>query len=300
MTLSRLPALVMTLLLAVAAVGTVAATRADAQGGGAIPPASAGPAPTASAPVAAPAAAAATGGAASLTDGYVLGPGDILEIGVIGRQDYQARVQVQIDGTIQLPLINDVAAANRTVLQLRSEIKAKLVAGGYFTDTAAVAVNIASYASRYITVLGEVGQPGLVPIDRAYHLSEIIARVGGTKPSASDDIVLTHADGGTQTLNLVQVATGSDAQNPLVTPGDRIFIATAPQYYIYGQVNAPGSYRIDRGMSLRMALARGGGLTSQGSERRIKLIRNGEELRGVDPNAPIQPGDTIVVGERFF
>ncbi len=264
-----------------------------------VPPATAAPAPVV-APVTTAAPVAPNASGVTLGEGYVLGPGDTVDVAVIGRADYQARVQVQVDGTIQLPLINDVMAANRTVLQLRSDIKAKLVAGGFFTDTAAVAVSVASYASRYVTVLGEVGTPGLLPIERTYRLSEVLARVGGARPTASDDIILTRADGTSMTLNLVQVATGNDAQNPVINPGDRIFIAVAPQFYIYGQVNAPGSYRIDRGMSLRMALARGGGLTAQGSERRIKLIRNGEELRHVDPNAPIQPGDTIVVGERFF
>ena len=265
-----------------------------------VPPASAGPAPVAM-PQTVPATGASLAPAATAQgDGYSICVGDVVDVGVLGRPDYQARVQVQVDGTIQLPLINDIAAANRTVLQLRNDIKTKLIAGGFFTDTAAVAVNVTSFASRYVTVLGEVGTPGLVPIDRTYRLSEIIARVGGVRPDASDDIILTRAEGASTTLNLVQVATGNDAQNPIVNAGDRIFIAIAPQFYIYGQVNSPGSYRIDRGMSLRMALARGGGLTAQGSERRVKVIRGGVELRGVDPNAPIQPGDTIVVGERFF
>ena len=250
-------------------------------------PQGAGPATTAVAP------------AVTLNEGYVLGAGDVVEIAVLGRDDFRARVQVQVDGSIQLPLIGDVVAANRTVLQLRSDVRGALVRGGFFTDPA-VSVAIASFASRYITVLGEVATPGLVPIDRSYRLSEIIARVGGTRGTASDDVTLSRVGGETLTLNLRDVATGSEAQDPVVNPGDRIYVAVAAQFFIYGQVNAPGSYRVDRGMTLRMALARGGGLTAQGSERRVKIFRGGEELRNFDPNAPIQGGDTVVVGERFF
>jgi polysaccharide biosynthesis/export protein len=255
----------------------------------------------ATAPATAPAEPATAASTVTLNEGYILGAGDVIEVAVLGREDYRARVQVQVDGTIQLPLIGDLTATNRTVLQLRGEVRDALVAGGYFNNPA-VSVAVASFASRYITVLGEVATPGLVPIDRAYRLSEIIARVGGLRPNASDDIILNRAgDGGeSMTLNVRDVATGNASQDPVVNPGDRIYVAVAEQFFIYGQVNGPGSYRVDRGMSLRMALARGGGLTAQGSERRVKIFRNGEELRNFDPNGLIRGGDTIVVGERFF
>jgi len=242
---------------------------------------------------------AASDAQSSLTEGYVLGPGDIVEVAVLGRDDYRARVQVQVDGTIQLPLINDITAANRTVLQLRREIQSGLISGGYFTSPA-ISVSVVSYASRYVTVLGEVATPGLVPIDRSYRVSEILARVGGHRPTAADVLTLSRADGNNVELDIAQIATGSGDADPVVNPGDRIFIAPAAQFFIYGQVNAPGSYRVDRKMSIRMALARGGGLTTQGSEGRVKVIRDGVELKSFDPNGLVLPGDTIVVGERFF
>lgn len=235
----------------------------------------------------------------ALNEGYVLGPGDVIEVSVLGRPDFVGRVQVQVDGTIQLPLIKDIRAADRTVLQLRSDIRSRLVSGGYFNDPA-VSVVIASFASRYVTVLGEVATPGLLPIDRSYRLSEIVARVGGLRASAAEEVILSRSDGTSVSLNLRDVATGPGQQDPVVNPGDRIFVAPAAQFYIYGAVNGPGSFRLDRGMSFRMALARAGGLTAQGSAKRIKVIREGKEIRRIDLNALVQPGDTVVVGERFF
>lgn len=235
----------------------------------------------------------------SLNDGYVIGVGDMIEVAVIGRQDFTGRVQVQVDGTVQLPLIGDIPAANRTVLQLRNEIRAALLAGQFFTE-AAVSVTVVGYASRYVTVLGEVATPGIVAIDRAYRLSEIIARVGGLRSSAADVITLARDNGEIVKLDMVAVATGDVVQDVAINPGDRIFVAQAPQFYIYGQVNAPGAYKLERNMSLRMALARGGGVTAQGSERRVKVIRNGEELRKFDLNAPLEPNDTVQVGQRIF
>lgn len=235
----------------------------------------------------------------TLADGYVLGTGDMVEIAVLGRDDFRSRVQIQVDGTIQLPFIGDIPAINRTVLQLRNEIRAALIAGQYFNEPA-VSVTVVSFASRYVTVLGEVATPGIVAIDRAYRLSEIMARVGGLRGTAADIITLARNSGEVLKLDMVAVATGDVAQDVIVNPGDRIFVAQAPQFYIYGEVNGPGAYKLERNMSLRMAIARGGGVTAQGSERRVKVIRDGVELPKVDMNAPVQPNDTIRIGQRIF
>ena len=235
----------------------------------------------------------------TLADGYVLGTGDMIEVAVLGRDDFRSRVQIQVDGTIQLPFIGDVPAVNRTVLQLRNEIRAALIAGQYFNEPA-VSVTVVSYASRYVTVLGEVASPGIVAIDRAYRLSEIMARIGGLRPTAADIITLVRASGETMKLDMVAVATGDVSQDVTINPGDRIFVAQAPQFYIYGEVNGPGAYKLERNMSFRMAIARGGGVTAQGTERRIKVIRDGVELPKVDLNALVEPNDTIRVGQRIF
>lgn len=233
-----------------------------------------------------------------LNEGYVLGPGDIIEVSVLGREEFKPRVQVQADGTVQLPYLRSVRAENMTVLRFRDQITRLLRDGGYYTDPV-VNVSVASYASRYVTVLGEFGTPGLLPVDRNYRVSEILARAGGAKLSGADDIILTRADGQQATLPIAQVASGGLEQDPFVQPGDKLYIATAPNFYIYGQVAAPGAFKVERGMTIRQALARGGGLNDRGSSKRISVFRNGQKIQ-VDLDMPVAAFDTIVVGERFF
>jgi len=248
----------------------------------------------------APAAASAPDVPATVTDsGYVLGPGDVIEVAVVGRDDYRNRVRVQTDGSILLPLVGRIPAEGRTPLQLGSDVAKALRSGGYYAKPE-VGVEIASYASRYVTVLGEVGNPGLVPIDRAYRVSEIVARVGGVKPTGSDVVTLSRAGGEQLELSMRTLATGGAAQDPLVNAGDKLFVAQAPAFYIYGAVAAPGSYRLEPDMSLRKALARGGGLTTSGSDKRVKVFRAGQEIKKFDLNNPIAAGDVVVVGERLF
>ncbi len=255
----------------------------------------------ATAPVTAPAPAAVAGEQGPvLKDGYIVGVGDSLDVVLVGGDEYRARVMVQADGTIELPYINTVVAKDKNLLQLGREIAQKLEAGGYYVKPA-IQVTVASIASSYVTVLGAVGSPGLIPLDRDYRASEIIARVGGIKPGGSETFYLRREDGKEIELAMATIARGGDAADPLVAPGDKIFVPDAPTYYIYGQVNSPGIFPMMGGtMSLRMALARGGGLTSLGSDKRISVIRNGVEMKKVDLNQPVMKDDVIVVGERFF
>jgi len=256
-------------------------------------------------PVAAPAISqpapqpAAAPERAALQDGYVVGINDILDVAMVGSDDFRGRVTVQQDGTIQLPYVGSLKAQDKTLLQLGKEIAAALTKGGYYVNPA-IQVTVAQISSRYVTVLGEVGSPGLIPVDRAYRASEMIARVGGLKPTGAGTFYLRREGGAEIALTLETIARGGDESDPFVNPGDKIFVPEAPTFYIYGQVNAPGTYPIQNKMNLRMALARGGGLTTLGSDKRITVVRNGEDLKKFSLNDPIEKNDVIVVGERFF
>jgi polysaccharide export outer membrane protein len=207
-------------------------------------------------------------------------------------------VTVGQDGTVVLPLVGRVTAAGRTLTQLQDDLRTRLVSGGYFVRPE-VSVTLVTAASRYATILGEVSAPGLVPLDRDYHLSEVVARAGGVKGLGVDRIRLTRASGETQDYSLRAMATSGGAADPVVAAGDKVYVAPADVFYIYGQVSAPGTYPIDAGMTVRQALARGGGLTALGSIKKVKLNRGNSEIK-VALDEKIQPGDTITVGERFF
>ena len=258
----------------------------------------AGLAPAAAqAPAQAPTAGAEQAGAA-VDPGYVLGSGDVIDVALADSTDYKARVTIEPDGTVILPLIGRTPIAGRTPAQARDDIASRLISGGYFRRPE-VSVTVASAVSRYATVLGEINTPGLVSLDRPYHLSEIIARAGGVKASGIDTITLTNATGTTRNYSLRLIATAGGPGDPVIQPGDKIFIAPAEIFYIYGQVSNPGVYPIDTGMTVRQALARGGGLTAIGSAKKVVLHRGQQEFKA-KLDDKLLPGDTLTVGERFF
>jgi polysaccharide export outer membrane protein len=233
-----------------------------------------------------------------LEAGYVLGPDDIIEVTVLGQPEFTTRARIKANGTIQLPFIGEQKVEGETALTLASKLADKLRAGGYYAKPV-VNVEISSFASRYVTLLGAVGQTGLQPVDRDYHLSEVIARAGGIRPDGADYVTLTRANGEQHDYDFEKLAAGGPEDDPLVHPGDKIYVPEADLYYIYGQVNQPGQFPIKGDMTVRNVIARSGGLTPSGSIKRIKLYRNGQEQK-VDLDMKVQAGDVFTVGERFF
>jgi polysaccharide export outer membrane protein len=235
----------------------------------------------------------------AVSQDYILGTADVVEVSVLGRPDFTTRGRIDEDGTIRLPYLGAVAAANKTIRRLADDVGAALDSGGYFSHPI-VKVDVVSFASRYVTVLGNVQSPGLVTVDRAYRLSEIIARVGGLKEGAADYIVFRPRRGEDRHISIEALATGDLNDDPYVSPGDKIYSPDAAQFYVSGEVKAPGEFPLRGGMTFRMAIARGGGVTDAGSINSLSVTRGGHKLPRVDLDGKVLAGDVIVVGERLF
>jgi polysaccharide export outer membrane protein len=162
-----------------------------------------------------------------------------------------------------------------------------------------VTIEVVGFASRYVTVLGGVVQPGLIPINRPYRLSELLARVGGVREGSADYLVVRSANGAERKLLIRDLAMGDASQDPYVQAGDKIYAPAAELFYISGQVKSPGAYPISSGMTARMAVAKAGGLTESGSDKKIETNRDGKKVKLKLEDA-VQVGDVLVVGERLF
>lgn len=239
---------------------------------------------------------------APVDSSYLLGFGDIVEVSLVGRADFGSRARISTDGTILLPLIGKIHASERTVIELSEDVRQALIKGGYYADPI-VRADVISISSRYVTVLGSVGSPGLLPLDRNYRLSEILARVGGGSGDAADYVILTKSGANSgERYYIAKLASGGIGDDPPVQSGDKIFVPTALSevFYLSGQVNTPGGYPVTNGLTFRMALAKGGGVTENGSEKKLKVLRDGKTLKKAKLDDPVKVGDIITIGERLF
>ena len=100
--------------------------------------------------------------------------------------------------------------------------------------------------------------------------------------------------------SLVQIL----SQRFLVDPKVSVDVVNYRPFFILGQVNSPGSYPYKANMSMRMAVALGGGYTRRAREEPILVYRkdeNGQRIRYlVNADATVLPGDTIDVQRRLF
>ncbi|HEY3948376.1 SLBB domain-containing protein [Phenylobacterium sp.] len=248
------------------------------------------------------AAPAGSAPAAPVDSSYVIGVGDVVEIGLVGRQDFTNRVRVATDGTVLLPLIGHIKAVDRNVIELSDDVRQALIKGGFYSDPV-VRADVVGISSRYVTVLGNVAAPGLLPLDRNYRLSEIIAKVGGRGGTGGTYVLLTRAGADKAVrYSIDKLAQGSGDDDPIVKAGDKIYVPTSETevFYISGEVKSPGAFPVSDKMSIRQAIARGGGVTENGSENKVTLIRDGKEVKKVSLDDPVKVGDIIKIGERLF
>jgi len=158
-------------------------------------------------------------------------------------------------------------------------------------------------------VLGQVARPGKYPLEQSVNrVSEVLAIAGGVIPAGADTVWLIRQEGGTDQkieIDLPAIMrTGDLSKDVIVKNGDTVFAPRAPVFYIYGEAQRSGQYRIDRGMNVTQALAVGGGPTTRGTARGVQLSRRNEKgelvTREADPNEPIMPDDILQVRERLF
>ena len=89
----------------------------------------------------------------------------------------------------------------------------------------------------------------------------------------------------------------------LLKDGDTVVVPKAQGVYVFGQVKAPGAYAMEKGTTVLQALSLAGGVTDRGSTGRVKIVRTVDgkkkEIKAKLTDM-VEPGDTLIVGERFF
>jgi len=235
---------------------------------------------------------------------YRLGPGDLLKISTFGYNDLTADARVSESGNITFPLIGQIAVEGLSTRELETLITERLAAGSFIAH-AQVSVLIVEYQSQKVSVMGQVAKPGQYYLDGATRVLDLLAKAGGVADdTAADQAVLLRRSGESTVIDLDALFAGDFSQNPTVGSGDTINIPRAPRFYIYGEVQKPGAYRLERNMTLSRAISAGGGLTARGSERRVVVKRRDaagrEHAVSIDGPDAIRADDVLYVKESLF
>lgn len=270
----------------------------------------AGPAQRTAAPPAArsaPAPAAEQGAQTPSAD-YRLGPGDQIRVQVYQNPDLSIEARVSEQGTINYPLVGSISLGGTTIGQAENKIASALKSGNFLKQPQ-VNIVLLQVRGNQVAVLGQVQKPGRFPLETTNtRVSDLLAAAGGVTPMGDDTLIVTGTRGGQPFRKVIDIPglflnqRGQD--DILVMGGDTVFVNKAPVYYIYGEAQRPGPYRIERGMTVQQAVAQGGGPTPRGSLNRLRLTRTGPDGKQVEADArlsdPVLPNDVIFVRESLF
>ena len=130
---------------------------------------------------------------------YVIGVGDALSVQVWEQEKMSASVRVRSDGKVSLPFLNDVPAAGLTPEALARDLEARLTPF-IVTPRVLVAVNEAQPLS--VSVLGQVGTPGLHGLSPGAGVAQALAAAGGLKDFAKKDRIFVLRSDGIQPLRI--------------------------------------------------------------------------------------------------
>jgi polysaccharide biosynthesis/export protein len=238
------------------------------------------------------------------SEDYRLGPGDLIRVVVFDHEELSVDMRISQTGNVTFPLVGLVSVSGLSTRETELLLTRRLTEGG-FVKQPEVSVLVEEFQSQKVSVMGQVSKPGQYPLDAARTVLDVLAMAGGVlNDTAAEDATLVRADGQRTVIKLQKLFDGDPAVNYGVQGGDTVFVPHAPQFYIYGQVQHPGQYRLLQNTTISQAISIGGGLMPRGTQRGAVIKRldaSGKEQKySVKNDDVLQPNDVLLIKASIF
>ncbi len=239
---------------------------------------------------------------------YRLAAGDTIKVQVYQNPDLSMEARVSESGTISYPLVGSLAVGGLSIPDAEQRIASALRSKDILKQPQ-VNINVVQVRGNQVSVVGQVNKPGRIPLETFnMRVSEVIAAAGGIAPTGDDIVVVTGVRDNKpfrKEIDMSALMAGQRAADDVVVKsGDTVYVNKAPTFYVAGEAQKPGSYRIERGMTVMQALAASGGPTPRGTLNRLRLTRTNADgaVVQIEPrmNDVVQPGDVLFVRESLF
>lgn len=186
-----------------------------------------------------------------------IGPGDVVQVEVVGRQDLSGTAVVDESGGLTLPTIGVIRAGGRSAAELSADISRRISLTQ--RDAPQVRVTILEVRSRKIFVLGGVLLPGPYSFRREPTVWEAISEAGGPSEDANLAAVEIIPDDATGARKKTVVDVGAAVRSntldalPRVKPGDTVQVPRSGVssvsgeggvVYVMGAVATQGAHAI--------------------------------------------------------
>ncbi len=216
----------------------------------------------------------------------VVGPGTLLSMDVYNTPELSGlTLRVDAEGDVSVPTLGTVHVAGITLPEAQRAMEKALVDGEILVAPN-VRLTVVQYPAAYVSVLGEVQNPGRYLLIAPRSLSDVLGLAGGETVAASDEVEIQHpaaaAKGGanSQHVHYTQRDSIAGLANIAVKPGDLVVVHRAGVAYVLGAVNRPGGYLMANGGKLDVfqALSMAGGTTLDAARNGMYIIRPHDEV----------------------
>lgn len=252
------------------------------------------------------------GASSVVSNGVVVGPGDVLSIQVFPGSELNQRVRVESDGTAVFLLIGRLHVSGLDASQISELIDSRLIAGGFLLHPSA-SVFVEQYFQG-IKVFGEIAKPSIYPPVGNGRLSDLLAAAGGLSQVAGRDITITSSKGNVQHINWKPSQMGDPNVDVQLSPGDMVYVPKSAIFYVGGNVAKPGSYILnpDEKLSVLQAIFLAGGTLPATTREKSIIVRTIDSkrtvvrvnvtriLQGKDPDPILTQNDILYIPPSTF
>lgn len=234
-------------------------------------------------------------------------PGDVIELTCVEEPALDGQYTVNSSGFVLLQFVGAVEVKGLTADEAARKI-ADILVRQQILRRATIKVKLKGdtlppMQLPPVVVSGAISEPGEITWREGLRLADALR---AAKPSVVADLKrvrITRADGTAETVDFSQYVEGTNQANPLLLPGDAVFVPVqmaALDVTVLGAVVKPGVVPFKEGMTIRDALAAVGGTRADADTRNatIRLAAGGEvriDLATDDVRRPLSAGDHIIV-----
>jgi polysaccharide export outer membrane protein len=257
------------------------------------------------------------------TNLFTLGPGDKIEIELLGDPASKITTVVAPDGKIYFNLLPGLDVWGLTLGQAKAQIEHEL--SKYIKDQPQVSMAVRDVESKHIWILGDVQAPGIYPLASPTTLLEALSLAGGTLNlssfrqnevfGASDELADLRRSFVLRQGKMLPVdfqrliQMGDLSQNIYLEPDDFIYLpaATAREIYVLGAVTEARAVPFKEGMTVASAIASAYGTVNGAYLQHVAVVRGSLShpqiaivdykyvIRGKASDIALQPRDIVYV-----
>lgn len=202
---------------------------------------------------------------------YIVTPGDRYSLKISFEKMDTYNLTVQNDGTLEVPFLGTLDATGAEYSMLRNSIL-KSIRSRIPADY--VEFELVAPARFEVFVGGAVRSPGTMIVHAMHRAHDAVRMAGGRDDHGSiRRIELVRTNGSSRQLDLARFfEIGGNQFNPLLRPGDRVYVPTAEiTVAIAGSIRYPGSYELLPSERLPELVAWAGGFQPDADPDHIEI-----------------------------